>query len=32
MLGEAMAAIAAQDALVGGVDIVRSMSESVTRD
>ncbi len=32
MLGEVMAAIAAQDALVGGVDIVRSTSESVTRD
>ncbi len=32
MLGEVMAAIAAEQALVGGVDIVRSTSDEVTRD
>jgi malate dehydrogenase (oxaloacetate-decarboxylating) len=32
MLGEVMAAIAAEQALVGGVDIVRSTTDAVTRD
>jgi len=32
MLGEVMAAIASEEALVGGVDIVRSTSDTVTRD